>query len=208
MIERRAYKLIRLVSTRAADTGPGQFVGHPAVFNSRTDIGDPMTWGFREEVAPGAFDRALDEEQDVRALVDHNPSMLLGRTASGTLRLAVDKTGLVSENDLPNTSVGRDASVLLDRGDITQMSFAFDVKAQRWEDLPDGTELRTILDVDLYDVSLVTFPAYTETDAALRSSIEQIRSTSPRRHELRAAALERFSKLSPPPGMTKKERTA
>lgn len=164
--ETRTLSLDRV--TLRSDTG--KFVGHAALFNKRTAIGDPKTWGFWEQVAPGAFDRALSENQDVRLLVDHDPSRLLGRTASGTLSLSVDRRGLKTEADLPDTSLGRDVSILLERGDLSQMSFGFMVKGQTSEELRDGTLLRTITDVDLFDVSVVTFPAYPDTDAAVRAA--------------------------------------
>lgn len=171
--ERRAFNLTRITFRAAtADGGPGRFGGHAAVFNERTEIGDPKTWGFWEQIDSAAFDRALSEEQDVRLLVGHDHAQLLARTASGTLDLSKDKRGLLAEADLPDTTLGRDTAVLLDRGDLSAMSFGFYVKADKWEEQDDGTELRTILDVDLLEVSIVTFPAYAQTDAAMRDAAE------------------------------------
>lgn len=202
--EQRVFDLVRVMLTRAAHdgSGPGTFVGHAAVFDTRTAIGSPPNWGFWEEIDPGAFNRALGEKQDVRLLVDHDPSKLLARTASGTLTLSTDRTGLVTEADLPDTTHGRDARVLIDRGDLSQMSFGFIPKKEEWSEV-DGGELVRVLDLDLFDVSVVTFPAYPSTDATVRSAVEARRRTSPLAQQRRAAALERFNKLTPPPGQTR-----
>lgn len=140
------------------------------MFGQRTAIGDPRRGGFFEQIEKGAFNRALEEQHDVRFLVDHDPSRVLARTASGTLTLRSDKQGLAVEADIADTSVGRDLRVLLERGDVSQMSFGFIVTADEWKMQKDGTELRTIKDLDLFDVSAVTFPAYPQTDAAIRAA--------------------------------------
>ncbi|MGH7425893.1 MAG: HK97 family phage prohead protease [Candidatus Methylomirabilales bacterium] len=150
----------------------GRFVGHAAVFGQKTAIGDPKRFGFWEQVAPSAFDRALGEGQDVRLLVDHDPSRLLARTGSSTMKLATDRKGLRVEADMADTSVGRDVRVLLERGDLSQMSFGFSVMSETWVDQKDHSQLRTIEDLDLFDVSIVTFPAYVATDASVRAMVE------------------------------------
>lgn len=151
---------------RAAD-GPEsrKLVGHAAVFGEPTDIGG---W-FREQIAPGAFADSITTD-DIRALFNHNPDFVLGRNTAGTLRLAEDADGLAVEIDPPDTQMARDLAVSIARGDISQMSFAFEVLAEEWV-MGEGKELdlRTIKKVRLYDVSPVTFPAYEGTDIALRS---------------------------------------
>lgn len=138
--------------------------GYAAVFNSPTNIGSM----FREVIKPGAFARAIKENQDVRALVDHIPDKILGRTKSGTLRLSEDEKGLRYEIDPPNTTVATDLLESIRRGDIDQSSFAFTPKSQTWR--KDGEQLvREINDVDLYDVSPVTYPAYESTSVSVRS---------------------------------------
>lgn len=154
--------LSRPMEVRAASTGRTA-AGYAAVFNSLADIGG---W-FLEEVAPGAFDDAV-AGGDVRALLDHNPGRLLGRTASGTLRLAQDATGLAVEIDLPDTTDGRDVTTLLERGDISGMSFGFVVTKETWDETGNIPK-RTIQKVDLLEVSVVSFPAYADTSIALRS---------------------------------------
>ncbi len=176
---------------RSRENSAGTFSGHAAVYGQRTAIGDPKSYGFYEQIEKGAFDRALAEDQDVRFLVDHDSSRVLARTASGTLNLSSDKKGLFVQADLADTSVGRDLRVLLERGDVSQMSFGFVVAADEWKTQKDGTELRTIKDVDLFDVSAVTFPAYPQTDAAIRSAgFQEIRK------QRWSAAQERFEALS------------
>ena len=143
-------------------------VGYGAVFNSESnDLG-----GFREYIAPGAFDGRL--EDDVRFLVNHDANLILARTTNGTLRLSVDEKGLRYEADLPNTSTARDLMELLKNGTISQSSFAFTVEDDSWE-LKDGMNIRTINKVSqLYDVSSVTYPAYNSASSsvALRSMEE------------------------------------
>lgn len=196
-VERLRFDLTRVVMTRSKDDGPGTFVGHAAVFNKRAAIGDPKTWGFWEEIAPGAFDRALAEDQDVRFLVDHDPSRLLGRTSSGTLRLSTDKLGLATEADMPDTTLGRDTQVMIERRDLSQMSFGFIPKAHEWSELDTGEELLRVLDVDLFDVSVVTFPAYEETDASVRCRVDALRRTSTVAQRRWAEAKARTDKLRP-----------
>ena len=136
--------------------------GYAAVFNSITDIGGM----FREQIAPGAFKPSL--AADVRALFDHDSAHVLGRTKAGTLRLKEDERGLAVEIDLPETQVARDLTASMARGDIDGMSFGFRVTKQEWDDTQDPP-LRTIREVELHEVSVVTFPAYDDTEVALRS---------------------------------------
>lgn len=204
--ERLYFNLTRTMISRSKGSDePGTFYGHAAVFNQRTAIGDPSSWGFWEEIDPHAFDRALNEDQDVRLLVDHVPSNILARSSSGTLRLSTDRRGLVTEADLAPTSLGRDMTVLLERGDVNQMSFGFEPVAFEWSETPNGEELIRLTDCDLFDVSIVTFPAYETTDAQMRSQVAEIRSTKPNpaARDRHAAARARFDMLRPPDGQTR-----
>jgi uncharacterized protein len=169
--------ILRDVELRKDDKGATiGFAGHAAVFDQRTSIGNPLSWGFYEQIAPGAFTKTI-QEADVRFLIDHDPSLLLARTKSGTLRLSEDKVGLAADADLAPTTYGRDLAVLLERGDVSQMSFGFQVVKDDWTEeqveTNDGNsvdvEVRTIREAKLFDVSVVTFPAYEGTDAKLRS---------------------------------------
>jgi len=145
-----------------------RFVGHGAVFDSRTFIGY-RDWGFYEEIAPTAFDGVL--RNDTRFLVNHNPDLLLARTLSGTMRQSVDDEGLVCDADMPDTQLGRDTAVMIDRGDFSQMSFAFDIGDYEVREADDGKRIYRHTRMEaLYDQSVVTYPAYEDTDAAMENS--------------------------------------
>lgn len=158
-MERRA--LVAAPELRASDSGK-TIAGYAALFNSTADIGDT----FREVIAPGAFTETL--KGDVRALIDHDSGRVIGRTKAGTLRLNEDDKGLAVEIDLPDTSDGRDLAISLERGDISGMSFGFRVSHDEWDETSDPPT-RTIHKVDLFEVSAVAFPAYEDTELALRS---------------------------------------
>lgn len=144
----------------------GRMRGHAAVYSSPALIGKG-DYSFWEAIAPGAFDRALRERQDVTLLFNHERDHVLARTTSGTLRLSSDKTGLVVDADIADTSIGRDVAHLLARRDIGKMSFSFTPRKERWGLTKDGTDMVVVTDVDLWDVSVVTRPAYDTTDASL-----------------------------------------
>lgn len=156
--------LSRRLEFRAGDSGT-TVAGYAAVFDAPADIGG---W-FTEVVAPGAFAEALGG--DVRALIDHDTGRVIGRSTAGTLRLNEDATGLAVEIDLPDTTDGRDIATLISRGDVTGMSFGFEVTKQAWDETVDPP-LRTIMAVVLHEVSVVAFPAYDDTSIALRSRDE------------------------------------
>jgi hypothetical protein len=147
----------------AAGTTPG-IAGLAAVYAQQYDTG----W-FIESIAPGAFTRALAEQQDVRCLFNHDVNNVLARTKNGTLRLTDSTAGLRFEADTdPTTSVGRDVPAMIGRGDVDGCSFSFNVRSSTWRDEYDASgnyvqSYRTIDDVDLFDVGPVTFPAYTAT---------------------------------------------
>jgi HK97 family phage prohead protease len=153
--------LIRTPELRATDSGR-TIGGYAAVFNSRANIGGY----FEEVIAPGAFDDAL--MQDVRALVDHDTGRVIGRTKAGTLRMKQDDTGLAVEIDLPDTTDGRDLATLIERGDVSGMSFGFVVTKEMWDETMEPP-MRTIQALDLREVSVVAFPAYDDTSIAMRS---------------------------------------
>ena len=150
------------VEHRASANG-NTVVGYAAVFGETTDIGG----FFREVIARGAFTKTL-QTADVRAYYGHERARLLGRSSAGTLRLAEDAKGLAVEIDLPDTSDGRDVRTLIERGDITGMSFGFIVTRQEWDETGD-IPTRTIFEVELREVSIVSEPAYDGTSLALRS---------------------------------------
>jgi len=154
--------------SKSDDKNPAHVTGHAAVFDQLSE----NLGGFFEKIAPGAFDGVLND--DVRALFNHDPNLILGRTAAKTLKLSVDTTGLKVDFSIPDTSYGRDLIVSLERGDINQMSFGFQVEEDEWnEDDTTGAVIRTITKVKrLFDISPITFPAYPQTDVAKRSMDE------------------------------------
>ena len=139
------------IEVREADSDDMVLEGYAAVFNSETDLGH-----FREVIKPGAFDDVMTN--DVRALINHDPNLILGRTENGTLELSTDERGLKYRVKLGNQQYARDFYESVKRGDISQSSFAFTIKDQSWN------EERTVRSVDkvrqLLDVSPVTYPAY------------------------------------------------
>lgn len=170
--ERRAMKNVQ-ITTRSKKEGNGNVaVGYAAVFNSPTDIGGM----FKEVIAPGAFKRALATGNDVCCLMNHNWEKILGRTKSETLKLEEDQHGLKFEVDLPNTTDGTDLIALMERGDISQCSFGFRIVDESW-DHSVVPSLRTIHEVELYEVSIVTIPAYEDTEVSLTRSAENMEYT-------------------------------
>lgn len=149
------------VEVRAAD-GTRTLSGYAIVFNSPTDIGGYFT----EQVAPGACSDAVSG--DVRALFDHKSAYVLGRTKAGTLRLSEDARGLKFEVDLPDTQIGRDVATSVERGDITGMSFNFRAIKEMWDDTVDPP-LRTLMKIEIDEISVVAFPAYEDTEVGVRS---------------------------------------
>jgi HK97 family phage prohead protease len=162
-IERRTVATAEL---RVIPDGVLRISGHAALFDS---ISDDLG-GFRERIRPGAFAESLAQD-DVRALINHDPNLILGRNRAGTLRLSEDGQGLKIEIDPPETQAARDLMVSMARGDITQMSFGFAVKpnGQIWEKDDEGRVLRTLTSIRLFDISPVVFPAYPETSVAVRA---------------------------------------
>lgn len=190
--ERRAAVTEFEVRARKGDAGGVVVEGHAAVFNMRSqNLG-----GFVEVVAPEAFDRTLGDNPDVRALINHDPSMILGRTRSGTLRVSKDSTGLHYEIDMPDRQDARDLVVSMERGDVTHSSFGFYVvrNGDSWGETEDGFPLRTLTAVSIHngDVSPVTYPAYEDTDSGLAGrafrSLAQARNLDPELVEAAAQA--------------------
>jgi len=168
---------VRYAQLRAeGDDNLRRLVGHAAVFNIRTDIGGL----FQEQIRPGAFSEAVRDD-DVRALIDHDSSLVLGRNTAGTLQLSEDDRGLRVEISPPDTQIARDLMVSMERGDINQMSFGFSMRGgiEEWDETGD-TPLRTIEKVGrLIDVSVVTFPAFPDAEVGLRSLDHSRNSSAP-----------------------------
>ena len=187
--ERRsdAPEVRTLALTRAdvniEDGGGPTFRGYASKFNARAAIGNPQNWGWYEEIASGAFTKTL-QESDVRMLVDHDSRMLVARMSAGDLRLSEDTTGLLTDADLDQeVSYVRDLTRNLEKRRATGMSFGFHVIRDEWSNIDvergagpvDRAELRVIREVKLLEVSVVTFPAYDQTEAGLRSMTAEVR---------------------------------
>jgi len=166
-IERRTFT-IKNVEARQAEDGTMRLSGYAAVFND-----DSVPLPFIERIAPGAFRKTLTETPDVRLLINHE-GLPLARTKNGTLRLKEDETGLYMDADLPDTQAARDLYTLVERGDVDQMSFAFRVIRQKWN---EGRTERTLTELSLADgdVSVVTYPAYPTTSVEAREKIAAAR---------------------------------
>ncbi|MEO7260262.1 MAG: HK97 family phage prohead protease [Jatrophihabitantaceae bacterium] len=160
--ERRAFPLSDIKIRAANDkTGKLHFSGRAVVYGQMSDdLG-----GWQEIVQPGAGTRTLAAKPDCRFLINHDPNLLLARTLSGTATLAEVDEGVDVEADMADVTYARDLAVLLERGDISQMSFGFWIVRDNW-----SGNLHQLLeyDIDGGDVSVVTFPAYPQTSAELR----------------------------------------
>jgi len=171
VVERRFTPKSTPIRIEERADGGKTIIGYGAVFYRADDVGTeymPVP-DFSERIARSAFDSALQRPDDVRALYNHDPNFLLGRTSARTMRLSHDGTGLRYEIDIPDTQVGRDVAESIRRGDLSGSSFSFIVDRQSW--IEDGANLiREIQDVTLYDVGPVTFPAYEATTTDLRAT--------------------------------------
>jgi hypothetical protein len=147
---------------------PAQLVGTASVFNQEVEI-----FGmWREMTKKGAYKKTI-QENDIRALWNHNADLVLGRNKAGTLALREDEKGLQVEITPPDTQAGRDAMTSIKRGDVSQMSIAFYVVKEEWLNPKDRKELplRTIIEAKLLEVSPVTFPAFEQTSISARSGL-------------------------------------
>ena len=167
MPNEREQRQVRCVMQQfqTRDAGNDLYIeGYFAVFNSEYPLWDGAT----EVVKPGAFTNSISG--DVRALINHDSSLVLGRTKAGTLTLRQDERGLWGSIKINRDDV--DAMNLyarVQRGDVDQCSFGFDIKRETFVDLGDGKCRWEIEEVDpLYEVSVCTFPAYTETSVSAR----------------------------------------
>lgn len=137
--------------------------GYFSVFDSNYEIGRDLS----ESIDRHAFDGALDD--DIRALVNHDTTLVLGRTKAGTLALTVDDHGLFGRVQVnPKDTDAMNCYERVKRGDVSQCSFGFDITKEDTEVRDDGSVHWTILGVKLYEVSVCTFPAYTETGVEAR----------------------------------------
>ena len=185
-IERRTYDAELRVDAGGYGKKTYTIRGYAAKFNTLSrampiyDDGQ-MIGTFREQLLPGCFASALPTS-DIRALINHDPNLLMGRNISGTLRMKEDDIGLFFENDPPETSYSKDVQISMQRGDISQGSFAFKVASggddyTKDPNTPNGY-IRSIRSIErMFDVSVVTYPAYIDTNCnvAVRSIISNMK---------------------------------
>lgn len=178
-LERRSVTLkeLRIEPLQESEEKHPQIIGYASVFDSWSEeLGG--CFPFREKVLPGAFSETITND-DIRALFNHDPNFVLGRNKAGTLELAEDQKGLLVRITPPDTQWARDLLVSIQRGDITQMSFGFIVLEDIWLE-SEGVDVRELLKVKLFDVSPVTFPAYSQTECNIRSA-EQVYKERPQK---------------------------
>jgi len=160
-LERRAFVLKELRAVQEDDK-PTRIEGYAAVFDQ---LSEPL-YGFREKIQVGAFAETIQTD-DIRALFNHDPNYVLGRNTSDTLTLEEDDHGLKIAITPPDTQWARDLMESIKRGDIDQMSFGFQTITDNWA-MENEETIRTLIKVRLFDVSPVTFPAYTQTTVSAR----------------------------------------
>lgn len=169
---RQTRSLQTKLQTRAEPESQDMYIeGYFAVFNRQTEL-----WpGAFEEIAPGAFDKTLGN--DIRALINHDTTLVLGRNKSGTLELKTDSHGLWGRIKInPNDSDAVNLYERVKRGDVDQCSFGFNIVAESTEWREDGTVKWTLTEIDLHEVSVCTFPAYEETGVqARKAEVQQYR---------------------------------
>lgn len=162
---RQVRSVMTQFETREDENGQPMISGYFSVFHSNYEIGPGMS----ESVAPGAFLSSLSG--DVRALTNHDSTLVLGRTTAGTLKLREDETGLWGDVIInPKDSDAMNTYERVKRGDVSQCSFGFQITKEDTEVREDGSIHWTIRDVDLYEVSVCTFPAYEATNVQARSA--------------------------------------
>ena len=150
----------------AGENNQRKIVGYSAIFGTFSEVLGSYR-SFKEKVQQGAFAETIITD-DIRALFNHNPDHVLGRNTSGTLILTEDEKGLLVEITPPETDTARDLLVSIERGDVSQMSFGFTVEEDEWGE-EEGMAIRTLKKVKLFDVSVVTYPAYVDTTVDIRS---------------------------------------
>ncbi|MBO7252539.1 MAG: HK97 family phage prohead protease [Oscillospiraceae bacterium] len=187
MLHRQFRSVPVSFQTRSDETGP-VIAGYFAVFNNPTEL-----WpGCIEQIAPGAFASSLNG--DVRALIDHDTRLVIGRTVAGTLTLREAATGLYGEIKInEHDSDAMNLYARVQRGDVSQCSFGFDIVAEDYVVSPDGqTCTWTIREVKLYEVSVVTFPAYDATSVSARDADSATSLKSTRLERRKKELLERI----------------
>lgn len=158
--------------------------GYFALYESETEL-----WaGSYEIISKGAFENTI-QKNDIRALWNHNTQYVLGRNKNGSLQLKADDKGLFASIKLPNTQYAEDLYSLVQRGDIDQASFGFNILDEELEELADGGYRWRIKDIDLHEISVVTFPAYENTSVQARE--QQVKEIESRKLQQKKSELQK-----------------
>ena len=166
MKTKKEIRMLPIQELRVDDSLDGKIIGHASVFDSWSETLGGI-FPFKEIVRKGTFTETIRID-DIRALFNHDPNYVLGRNIAGPLELAEDEIGLRVVITPPDTSWANDLIKNIRRGDISQMSIGFIVLEDTWG-TENGIDIREIKKVQLFDVSIVTYPAYTQTDVGVRA---------------------------------------
>ena len=164
IMEKRIFNIENRFETR--EDGQEVVVGYGSIWNSRSE----NLGGFYEYISPDAISQETIEKSDVRALINHDPNLVLARSTAGNLSLSVDEKGMRYSFDIPETSYGKDLAINMKNGNISQSSFAFTIaeNGDEWSTDEEGNDIRTITKIDrLFDVAIVTYPAYNQAESDL-----------------------------------------
>ena len=183
-IERRYFKIESKLEARDQEEAKPVFTGKAILFNQETNLCE----GIYEKISEKAFEKGLHED-DIRCLFNHDPNFVLGRNRSGTLALKKRQDGLYFSVTPPANQWCEDLKESVKRGDINQCSFAFAVQKDDFKMDEEGGVHRTILDGKLYDISIVTYPAYEETLVNVRSKADEFK-----RAEMNKEKIDKFLK--------------
>lgn len=183
MLNKRDYKTKFSITRQQQDDNELTIEGYFALYESETQLFDNVY----EIITKGAFDNTLGN--DIRALWNHNTQYVLGRNKSGTLELKADDKGLFGTVKLPATQYAKDLYTLIERGDVDQASFGFNIEDEELEELADGGYRWRLKQVDLHEISVVTFPQYENTSVNIRA--KQVEELQKRKVETRKKDLEK-----------------
>jgi len=165
LVEKRFFPVF--TETKDENKDAVSFIGRAIIYDSETSICD----GVLEKIAKNAFEHSANTD-DIRCLFNHDPNLVIGRTTSGTLKLKKQEDGIYFHVSPPNTEWSRNLIESVKRGDITQCSFGFTVDDEIFNTSSNGNICRTIRDGKLFDVSIVTYPAYEETVVQVRKKVD------------------------------------
>jgi uncharacterized protein len=182
-MSKRDFKTKFNVTRQAENAEELEIDGYFALYEQETELFE----GVFEIITKGAFNKTLNN--DIRALWNHNTQYVLGRNKSGTLEVREDDKGLFGLIKLPKTQYAQDLYELISRGDVDQCSFGFNIIDEELEELASGAYRWRLKEVDLHEISVVTFPAYENTSVQARA--KQVEQLEKRKLETKKLALQK-----------------